>query len=92
LAAGISLQLIGDTANSKDEAKLNFLSTESSPALITCVRDFCSATFLQQKESTARGIFYIAAQLYGLHTEVFGAVPFSTAIASHLTAGGSLPN
>ena len=34
-----------------------------------------------------RGIYDIAAQLYGLNTEVLGAVPFSAAIASHLTAG-----
>ncbi len=41
-----------------------------------------------------RGIYDIAAQLYGLNAEVLGAVPFSAATASHLTAGvgGSIPS
>ena len=47
--ATISLQFIGGAVNSKDEAKLNALPTEPSPALIASVRDFCLATSLQQK-------------------------------------------
>jgi hypothetical protein len=41
-----------------------------------------------------RGIYVIAAGLYGLNTVVLGTVPFSAAIASHLIAdvGGSIPN
>ena len=79
--------------NSKDEAKLHSLSPgEPSSALITCVRNFCFATTLQQKEIAVRSIYDIAAQQYGLNAEVFGAVPFLAAIASHHTAGvgGSL--
>ncbi len=79
--------------NSKDKAKLNALPTEPSSALIACVREFCLATSLQQKESAVRGIYDIAAGLHGLNTEVFGIVPFSTAKASQLTAdaGGLFP-
>jgi hypothetical protein len=92
--ATIYLQFTGGALNSKDEAKLNALPTEPSSALIACVREFCSATYLQQKESAVRGICDIAAGLHGLNTEVLGIVPFSAAIASHLTAdvGGSIPS
>ncbi len=69
-------EFTGDVVNSKDEAKLHSISHDSSSALIICVRNLCAATTLQQKELTVRGIYDIAAQLYGLNAEVFGAVPF----------------
>ena len=89
--AAISLQFIGNAVNS-NEAKLHSIFPEPSSALITCIRESCSATTLQQNEFTVRGIYDIAAQQYGINAEVFGSVHFSAAIASHLAAGvgGSL--
>ena len=44
-----ALQFIGNAVNSK-EAKLHSIVPEPSSALITCIRDSCSATSLLQKE------------------------------------------
>ena len=91
--ATISLQFIGNAVKSK-KAKLHSIFPEPSSALIACIRDSRSATTLQQKGFTVRGFYGIAAQLYSLSAEVFGAVPISAAIVSDLTAGvgGSLPS
>ncbi len=45
----ITLQFIGNAVNSKG-AKLHSIFPEPSSALITCIRDPCSATSLQQNE------------------------------------------
>jgi hypothetical protein len=92
--ATISLQVTGSAINSKDEAKLNALPTEPSPALIACAREFCLATSPQQNESAVRGIYDIGSGLHGLNNEVLGIVPFSAAITSHFTAdlGESIPS
>ena len=52
--ATISLQFIGNAVNSS-EAKLHSIFPEPSLALIERIRDHCSATSLQQKESTDIG-------------------------------------
>lgn len=51
VAATISLQFIGNAVISR-EAKLHSIFSEPSSVLITCIRDSCSATSLQQKEFT----------------------------------------
>jgi len=90
LASGISLQFIGEMVNSKDEAKLNSLSTIPSAELIQVVRDVCSTMTLQQKEQGLQAIYANASQLYGLPPEIFGSVPLANAVTSHFTAGGAL--
>ncbi len=52
--ATISLQFIGNAVNSR-EAKMQCIFPEPSSALITCSRDPCSATSLEQKEFTDIG-------------------------------------
>jgi hypothetical protein len=52
--ATICLQFIGNAVNS-NEAKLHSIFPEPSLALVACIRDACSATSLQQKESTDIG-------------------------------------
>jgi hypothetical protein len=92
LAAEISLQFIGDPVNSKDEVKLNSLSTEPSPALISSVRDLFMSTTPQTKETSARAIFEHAAQSHGQPIGFFGAGPFADTIASNFAVGGAVPN